>query len=66
MVATRTGGVLDLLGFVTEPDCWRPFVDQIGGRAILKPDGYLRAGIGAYEDRLFLESDLGTRAAARW
>jgi hypothetical protein len=55
-------GVLDLLAFDAEPDCWRTLTDAFGGQRLLKPDAYLRVGVGAYEDRYFVEVDLSTES----
>ena len=55
-------GELDLLGFEVEPDCWRRYLDGFGGSVLLKPDAFVRVGIGAYEDRCFVEVDLGTES----
>jgi hypothetical protein len=57
--AAQTGR-LELLGWESEPTCHRPFSGPLGARLILKPDAYLRLGIGAYEDRYFVELDTGT------
>lgn len=53
-------GHLELLGWESEPTCHRPFPGPMGARLILKPDAFLRLGIGAYEDRYFVELDTGT------
>jgi hypothetical protein len=55
-------GLLDLLTFDGEPDCWRTFGDRFGGTRTLKPDGFVRVGLGAYEDRYFVEVDLGSES----
>lgn len=55
-------GVLELLAFDAEPDCWRTLVDGMGGATVLKPDAFVRLGLGAYEDRYFVEVDLGTES----
>jgi hypothetical protein len=60
-VADREGE-LDLLAFDPEPDCWRRFSDGFGGPVVLKPDAFVRVGVGAYEDRCFVEVDLGTES----
>jgi hypothetical protein len=60
--AADRDGLLDLLAFDTEPDCWRSFVDGFGGRLTLKPDAFVRVGVGAYEDRFFLEVDLASES----
>jgi hypothetical protein len=55
-------GALDLLRFQAEPDCWRRSVDGFGGQTMLKPDAYVRLGLGAYEDSFFVEVDLGSES----
>jgi Replication-relaxation len=55
-------GRLDLLAFDTEPECWRSYQDSFGGRILLKPDAYAEIGLGAYEDRYFVEVDLATES----
>jgi hypothetical protein len=55
-------GTIDLIAFDVEPDCWRRTVDGLGGQLVLKPDGFVRLGAGAYEDRFFLEVDLGSES----
>jgi hypothetical protein len=55
-------GGLDLLAFDPEPACWRSFSDGLGGERLLKPDAHVRVGLGAYEDRYFVEVDLGTES----
>jgi hypothetical protein len=53
----------ELLELNAEPSCWRNF-DGIGGqRSTLKPDSYVRLGLGAYEDSYFLEVDRGTEGS---
>lgn len=60
-LAQREGN-LDLLAFDVEPDCWRKYLDGCGRQQILKPDAYARVGVGAYEDRYFVEVDLGSES----
>jgi hypothetical protein len=55
-------GKLDLLAFEAEPECWRRYLDGFGGSVTVKPDAFVRVGIGAYEDRCFVEVDLGTES----
>lgn len=55
-------GALELLAFDAEPDCWRVSIDGLGGGTVLKPDAFVRLGLGAYEDRYFVEVDLGTES----
>jgi hypothetical protein len=56
----EAAGTLELLTFEAEPACWRPFTGPGGGRVVLKPDAFVRLGLGAYEDRYFLEIDCGS------
>jgi hypothetical protein len=55
-------GLLELLAFDGEPDCWRSMTDSLGGQTLLKPDAFARTGIGAYEDQHFIEVDLSTES----
>jgi len=55
-------GELDLLSFDAEPDCWRRSLDGFGGSVLLKPDAYVAVGVGAYEERCFVEVDLGSES----
>jgi hypothetical protein len=55
-------GRLELLAFDLEPGCWRAFASGLGGQTLLKPDAFARIGLGAYEDRWFIEVDLGTES----
>jgi hypothetical protein len=54
-------GRLELLALSAEPACWRRH-GGIGahGGSTLKPDSYLRVGVGDYEDSYFIEVDLGS------
>jgi hypothetical protein len=51
---------LELLAFDAEPACWRQFVRVGGAVGVLKPDAYIRLGIGEFEDSFFAEIDLGS------
>jgi hypothetical protein len=55
-------GHFDLLAFDAEPAAWRTFSDGFGGQITLKPDAFVRLGVGAYEDRFFVEVDLGSES----
>lgn len=56
-------GRFELLELSAEPSCWRSF-DVLGGqRQTLKPDSYVRLGLGAYEDSYFIEVDRGTEGS---
>ena len=59
------GGELDLVQLQTEPACWREFLGGLlATRVVLKPDLFARVGAGAFEDRYFIELDLGTEHIA--
>jgi hypothetical protein len=57
--AERAGRV-ELLAFDAEPACWRRYTGLGGAAGVLKPDAYVRLGIGEYEDSFLVEVDLGT------
>lgn len=63
LVEAAHGGVLDLLSFDAEPPCWRRFPGAGGQSLVLKPDAYLRVGVGELECSAFIEVDLGTESA---
>jgi hypothetical protein len=50
----------ELLELTAEPACWRSNGGLGGQRVTLKPDSYVRLGVGAYEHSYFLELDRGT------
>lgn len=55
-------GELELVAFDVEPECWRSSLSGLGATTTLKPDAFARVGLGAYEDRWFIEVDLGTES----
>lgn len=59
-VEAERSGRLDLLAWEAEPTCHRPFAGPLGAPQVLKPDAYLRIGLGAYEDHWFVELDTGS------
>ncbi len=65
LVEATGEGRLELLGFDGEPTCWRTFIGRRGTRRTLKPDGFIRLGLGQYEDRWFLECDRSTEDIPR-
>jgi hypothetical protein len=56
-------GTLDVIEMQTEPACWRPYLGVMGARLTLKPDLFVRIGVGALEDRWFVEIDMATEAS---
>lgn len=59
---SEAAGELELLAFDVEPDCWRRHETGFGGQVMLKPDAFVRLGVGAYEERCFVEVDLGSES----
>ena len=57
--AERQGRV-ELLAFDGEPACWRRYTRLGGATGVLKPDAFVRLGVGEYEDSFFAEADLGS------
>jgi hypothetical protein len=58
--AERAGGC-EVLGFHTEPMCWRYYTAPSGARATLKPDAFVRLARGTrFEDAWFVEVDCDT------
>jgi Replication-relaxation len=54
---------LELLALDGEPLCHRIYDGSGGQRVMLKPDSYVRLGIGPYEDSYFVEVDRGTEGS---
>lgn len=60
----RNSEDLNLVSVDSEPSCWRPYRD--GGRTVfLKPDLFAVTTYEKYEDRWFIEMDLGTESTAQ-
>jgi hypothetical protein len=55
-------GAFDLLDFQAEPDCWRRYTGSGGQLITLKPDAFVRLGVGAYEVSAFIEQDLSSES----
>ena len=53
----------ELLELTPEPSCWRSYDGNGEQRLTLKPDSYVRLGIGAYEHSYFVEVDRGTEGS---
>jgi len=51
---------IELLAFDGEPAAWRGYSRLGGAAGVLKPDAYLRLGVGEFEDSFFVEVDLGS------
>ncbi|MGN6188220.1 MAG: replication-relaxation family protein [Conexibacter sp.] len=57
LVEAERTGALELLAFDAEPFCWRR-----SGTDTLKPDAFVRLGVGAYEHAAFVELDRATES----
>jgi hypothetical protein len=57
-------GELELLQFQAEPACWRAYTAPLQGAVTLKPDAFVRVGVGEYELWWFIEIDRGTVSRA--
>lgn len=55
-------GRLEVLDFDAEPACWRTFTGLGGARTVLKPDAFVRLGLGHFEDSYFVEVDRATHS----
>jgi hypothetical protein len=62
LVERCQSGDAELLTFAAEPACWRRFPGQAGQILTLKPDSFVRLGIGEYEVSSFVEVDLDTES----
>jgi len=60
LYAADTRGDLDLIEVQQEPACHRAFLGAWGARLWVRPDLFARVGVGALEDRWFIEIDLAT------
>ncbi|TDP96387.1 replication-relaxation family protein [Labedaea rhizosphaerae] len=63
LVDRARAGRAELLGFTNEPQCWRRFSGIAGQMITLKPDAFVRIGVGGYEISAFLEVDLDSESA---
>ncbi len=54
---------IELLELDGEPACWRSYKAGSTQQATLKPDSYVRLGVGEYEDSYFIEVDMGTEGS---
>jgi hypothetical protein len=63
LYAANAHGDLDLIEVQQEPHSHRTFLGAWGARETVKPDLFARIGVGALEDRWFIEVDLGSEHA---
>ena len=62
LVEAQRRSVVEVLDFDPEPGCWRPYAGPYGARLVLKPDAFLKLGVGDYEFSWLVEMDLATEA----
>lgn len=55
-------GTAELLAFDGEPAAWRRFTASTGAAATLKPDAYVRVGVGEFERSAFIELDMASES----
>jgi len=58
------GAAFELLNFYAEPAAWRTFPGPSGELIRLKPDAFVRLGVGEYERSSFVEVDLATEGTS--
>lgn len=61
LVESERTGAADLLDFDAEPLCWRRYASALGTRS-LKPDAFVRLGVGEIERGAFVEIDRSTES----
>lgn len=59
----RTGH-LELIEHQAEPACWRSFLAPMGRLRHLRPDVFVRVGLGEWEQLAFIEVDRGSEGTA--
>lgn len=60
--ADRAGG-LELIEHQAELACWRSFPAALGGLRHLRPDAFVRLGVGEWEQLAFVEVDRGSEGS---
>ncbi|OLT23175.1 hypothetical protein BJF78_07345 [Pseudonocardia sp. CNS-139] len=58
----QRSGEVELLDFEPEPRAWRTFSGPAGQALPVKPDAFVAVAVGEYEQRAFVEVDLGTES----
>lgn len=62
LLETEREGQLQVLAFEAEPRSWRAFDGPGGETVVLKPDAFVRLGVGEFEEHVFVEVDRGTES----
>jgi hypothetical protein len=55
---------IQIIAFDPEPGCWRTYPGPWGARLTLKPDAYLKLGVGAFAYSWLIERDMATESLA--
>lgn len=63
LIEADRSGRFELLELTAEPACWRSWGGFAGQRQTLRPDSFVRLGLGPYEDSYFIEVDQGTEGS---
>jgi hypothetical protein len=64
LVERERAGAAQVIAFDPEPDCWRTYQGQWGARLVLKPDAFLKLGVGAFAYSWLVECDMATESLA--
>lgn len=64
-VVLRTQPRIELLDWDPEPGCWRSFTGPAGRTITLRPDAFIRWGVGEWELSAFVEIDRATEHPGR-
>jgi hypothetical protein len=62
LIERARAGRGELLEFSGEPQAWRQFSGSGGQPVTLKPDAFVRLGVGGYELAAFIEQDMATES----
>jgi hypothetical protein len=62
LVEAERRGDVEALDFAAEPAAWRRFPGTHGQAVTLKPDAFVRLGVGELEHSAFAEVDMGTES----
>jgi hypothetical protein len=62
LVEAQRWGSIELLSFDPEPRCWRPYSGAWGAPLVLKPDAFVKIGVGAWAYSWLIEIDLATES----
>lgn len=63
LVEAGRDGRIELLELRAEPACWRSYGGVGTSALILKPDSFLRVGVGEFEFVYFIEVDMGSEGS---